>query len=216
MIIGMIKSLLGYIHIPKHLKKILINNENEKILHITDTTRSTFYGIKKLIKDIKPTYIIHTGDLVDDIKLELSPRSEFIYEKYVLEILKIMLDENVKKIYIALGNHDRKNIIDKHINNNLKEEDKKRIVLIEDIKDLEIQNIKCTLSHYPHRIKEQNTDFNFFGHSLELKSKIEDEKIYLNGLENINIIFLKERNIIKLQYPYGTDDNRTKKGKIGL
>lgn len=212
----MIKSLLGYIHIPKNLRTLLMDKENKKILHITDTTRSTFYGIKKLIKDIKPIYIIHTGDLVDDIKLELSPRSEFIYEKYVLEILKIMLDKDVKKIYIALGNHDRKKIINKHINNNLTVEEKAKIIIIDDIKKVEIDSIKCTLSHYPNMIKKENSDYNFFGHSLELTSKVKDDKVYLNGLESINIIFLKDKHIIKLEYPYGTDDNRTKKGKMGL
>lgn len=66
-----------------------------------------FSELSRIIKRIKPEIIVHTGDLVDNIKLQLQPGSIRYYEREVLSILKISLENaSAKKIYISLGNHD--------------------------------------------------------------------------------------------------------------
>ena len=83
-------------------------------------------------------------------------------------------------------------------------------------KDIEIENLSIRIAHFPVEILKKPQDYNLFGHNIELKSISENNKIYLNGIISINIIVLDNKNIFKLSYPYGTNDARLKKIKIGL
>ena len=45
----------------------------DMILHISDTPSTMFPYLRRAIRRLRPAWVVHTGDLVDDIKLENRP-----------------------------------------------------------------------------------------------------------------------------------------------
>ncbi|SHH53462.1 metallophosphoesterase [Tepidibacter thalassicus] len=194
---------MGFVYVPKHLKK----RSEEIILHISDTPYSFFYALKKIIKEMKPDYIIHTGDLVDNIKLEFCSYLLSTYKKRLKKLIDILENSQAKEIYVCVGNHDKEEIIN---------ELSKKIYIIKKSKNIKIKNLNLRISHYSNEIIKNPLEYNLFGHDLSIRSKIDNKKIYLNGIESINIINIDTRKIINLPYPFGLDDERLGKGKVGL
>lgn len=196
---------LGFVYIPQYLKEL----DEDIILHISDTTTNFFQDVKKLVTVLKPKYIVHTGDLVDNIKLQFLSASEGRYALRVKTLLEIMEGSSAEKIFISMGNHDSINALKGLCT---------KCVITEDMDTIEIEGIKIAISHYPKRIMEYEGDAKhfMFGHSLELKTQMIDDKVYLNGISSINIMTIKSRQIYKLPYPCVVDDWRMKRGKLGL
>lgn len=194
---------IGLVHIPEYIK----NRNEEIILHISDTPYSFFYTLKNLIKKLKPEYIIHTGDLVDNIKLEFSHYSLFSYTKKLKILIDILEDSSAEEIYISLGNHDKKEAL---------QDVSSKIKIIEKSDNIRIGNLNLRISHFSNEIIKNSLEYNLFGHDLSMKSKIDNGKVYLNGIESINIISINSGDITKLPYPFGLDDDRSGKGKVGL
>lgn len=196
-------SLLGRIYIPKSLK----NTEEEKLLHISDTPICFFYPLEHLLKKISPEVIIHTGDLVDDVKLEIYKNSLSKYEYHAKKIISILESSNAKKIYICIGNHDNINIVKKHC---------KRSIIIEKFEIINVFDTTATISHFPYEIIKNPSTYNFFGHDITLRSDIVKNRAYFNGIKSINIITKESKKIFYLTYPITVDESRLLKRKIGL
>lgn len=180
---------------------------NKKIMHITDTPDVTFSYIKRLIRIIKPDIIIHTGDLVDNIKLEFSRSKISIYETRVKTLLKILRSENAEKIVICLGNHDDEEIIRKYLLEN---------EFLYNKICLDIEDKKYFITHKYETIKDEKADFYLFGHDIDEESQTLYGKYYLNGLFYIHVIDELTGSVSKIPYPKDTDYFRQKKFKIGL
>ncbi len=196
-------NLLGNVYIPNILK----NNCEEKLLHVSDTPICFFAALKKVIKKVAPQIIIHTGDLVDDVKLEIYKNSISKYEYHVKNIISILESSNAQYIYICIGNHDDTEIIKRYCS---------RSIIIEKIKVIDIFDTKASLSHFPYEIINKPSTYNFFGHDITLKSDIVKNRIYLNGINSINIVTKDTKKIFYLPYPFLVDDSRLLKRKIGL
>ncbi|MCG8541485.1 MAG: metallophosphoesterase [Clostridia bacterium] len=194
---------LGRVYVPKD---ILENNE-DMLLHISDTPVNFYSGLRLLIRRLKPKYIVHTGDMVDNIKLEIYSFKKELYKKRVKLLIDILEDSSADKIYLALGNHD-----DIEIVKNLS----KRIIIVEKSGVFRINNVKYKISHFSKELLEEPGKYNLFGHNLSMPSKIENDIIYLNGITGINIIALKSSKVFTLPYPYGINDDRMCKPNIGL
>lgn len=195
--------IIGGVYVPK-----FILNANEKILlHISDTPDNFFSPLNSLLNRLHPDYIVHTGDFVDNIKLEIYPYKLDEYTKKLNTLIQILENSSSKEIYLALGNHDDKKSVNKIT---------KKSTLIEKSGIIHIEDINIKISHFPSEIKKSSEHYNLFGHDLTINSTVKDEKIYLNGLSSINIIMLESKNIFTLSYPYGTDDSRLCRSKIGF
>lgn len=202
-----IKELLYYMigRVPANLHE---NELNEKrLLHISDTPFSIFGELSRVIGILKPDYIVHTGDLVDNIKLEFFPGSLSRYEKEVTRMLNIMEQSSAKKVYIALGNHDDANTLQ-----NLS----KRSHIIKGSEIVDIEGIEFAIAHDPADILKKPANINLFGHNLTLKSGFKDGQLFLNGLKSINLVELGSTHYHSYPYPAGTDNDRSGRGKIGL
>lgn len=196
-------NLLGGVYIPNNLK----NTNEKKLLHISDTPTCFFFTLKRIIKKISPEIIIHTGDLVDDIKLEIYKNSLTKYEYHAKKIINILESSNAKHIYICIGNHDNIDIIKKY---------SKRSIIIERMGVIDLFNTTASISHFPYEIIKNPSAYNFFGHDITLGSDIVKNRIYLNGINSINIITKDTKKIYYLPYPTIVDDSRLMKRKIGL
>lgn len=195
-------GIAGIIYIPGEL----LECGGKKLLHISDTPSCFYPELGRLIKILKPEYIVHTGDMADNIKLEFYPYSVSAYEKYVKRLIRIMEDSSAEVI-IALGNHDDINIVKRYAG---------RSQILEKAGAVEIEGLHFRIGHYPEYISENPSDYNLFGHDLTLKSGTADGKLFFNGISSINIIGLDSGNCYFLEYPAGTNEARLKRGKIGL
>ncbi|MCY6485258.1 metallophosphoesterase [Clostridium aestuarii] len=195
--------LIGSIYIPNYIRNI-----NEPlVLHISDTPQDFFQCLKKIIKILKPDYIIHTGDLVDDIKLENYPQSINRYEKKIKILIDILENSHAKDIYLCMGNHDNENIVRKFI---------KKSSIVRNVEKIIIQNIDFTISHFSEKVLNEPSKYNLFGHDLSIRNKVDYDNTYLNGIININIITLKTGKVFNLPYPYWIDDKRLGRGRAGF
>lgn len=195
-------SLTGRLFIPKELSQ---SNE-KKLLHISDTPVCFYPELKRLISVLKPSYIVHTGDLTDNIKLQIYPTSICAHEKWIKHLAHI-LESSEAEIILALGNHDDFDTVSRHF---------KRSLIIRDAETINIENISFRISHMPEGVKQTPARYNLFGHDLTLKSCSMEDKLYFNGVSNINIIWLESEKSTTLRYPAGTDDARLGRKKIGL
>lgn len=205
-----IEMILQYIK-SKLLGEDYINQEYildaEKVLHITDTPKSTFSYIEKLIQQFNPEYIIHTGDLVDNIKLELYPYKRDDYKKEVKGIIDILERSNAKEIYVVVGNHDDLEII-----NALSH----RITIIDDSQLIDILGKTFLITHNADHInKTLKVDYILYGHNFLTQYDYSPEK-YFNGLNYIYILYPRIDQFVRLKYPLGTNDQRLQKSKLGI
>jgi len=164
------------------------------ILHISDTPRQIYGWLKLLIELTEPAYIVHTGDIADDIKLE-NARQRLIraYEEAIKAFSRI-IKEHTNKLYVIVGNHDDEGILKKYL---------PYATIINTPSCLEIGSYKIFLSHEP-TFPSTHCDFIMFGHKPCLSDK---ENFYLNGLLNIHVISGNGK-ILKIPYPKGTNKYR--------
>lgn len=171
-----------------------------KIVHISDTPSMIYGGIISIIKKIMPDYIIHTGDIVDEVKLELMPQLLERYKIRANDFIRVLGQCAGEKLVIVPGNHDKVE--------ELKLSEK--IEICNEGEKISIGSITIGLSHDFKKLPEE-CDLYMFGHN---KAKGNEE--YLNGIDYINIVNIDSKKVIRLLYPLGTDDYRLKKGKIGI
>lgn len=202
-----IKELFYYMigRVPADLHENEI--KGEKLLHISDTPSSFFGELARLISILKPEYIVHTGDLVDNIKLGLYPGSIWRYQRDAAQLIKLLENSCAKKIYLALGNHDDVQTIEILCR-------RSNIILESEI--VNIEGLQFAISHYSSEILKSPAAYNLYGHDLTQKSGITEGRLYLNGITSINLIELGSFNYYSYPYPAGTDNARLGKGKIGL
>lgn len=175
-------------------------------MHISDTPKHFYPALNKLIQVLQPEYIIHTGDLVDNLKLQLFPNATIRYERDLFQLVNILHSAHAKKVYIALGNHDNLEIVTRLAGS---------MHVIETFEVIEIQGIPIGISHYPKWIETSTAPLNFFGHNLNIATHQTETQAFYNGISQIALIELATRTPHFLDYPWGIDDARLGKGKLG-
>ncbi|WP_422486464.1 metallophosphoesterase [Gudongella sp. DL1XJH-153] len=198
-----INSILGRVHIEVELT----DSDRLRLLHISDTPSTLYPEIKRIIKVLKPDYIVHTGDIADDIKLHMHPSYLNRYKHEARKMLRILNSSSAKELYLSLGNHDNLEFVKKHAG---------RIHVIEDKKLLQIDDKAFAISHYSDHLSDIEADIYLFGHDLSIESQSIGDKVYLNGISAIHLIDVGTLDIVKLKYPAGTDNERLKRRKTNL
>jgi len=175
------------------LPEILLDNNEHKIMHISDTPDNIYPFILNLIEKVRPEYIIHTGDLVDNIKLERRPELKDRYESSLKKLLSI-LENSGAGIYIVPGNEDDIEILRRNIRIS-------KIVSPGSV--VEIEGVKLALGHdYRDVVKIDGVDLKLYGHNFRVIPG------GINGIRGINFIFLPSKKIVSVKYPAGTDFER--------
>lgn len=198
------KGLLSSFNYPYISEELLNNLKGPILLHISDTPDDIYNYIFRLINILKPQFVIHTGDLVDNIKLGNNKNLLNSYQKSVEKLIEGLEENEYSKIYYALGNHDDYDTVS-HLT--------KRGVILQD-DPFTINDFSFIVSHYH---KEYPVEFNLYGHSFEPAHYKQNETIGLNGVLNINIVDLSTKEVFHLDYPIGTNRfRRMETKKIGL
>jgi predicted MPP superfamily phosphohydrolase len=183
---------------------------SNKVLHISDTPFMMFQYLKRVLRRLKPAWVIHTGDLVDDIKLEMRPKMLDLYKKKVAKLINL-LSEGDSGVILVTGNHD-------HLPTLLEMTASSPIQVWSKPGLLYLGNFHFYIAHKYEEISPERSEYNLYGHNLERKSYIDEStnKFYLNGLEYMNLIDLESGDVESLHYPYGTDNARLGKKRVGI
>ncbi|NLM97874.1 MAG: metallophosphoesterase [Halanaerobiaceae bacterium] len=166
------------------------------LLHISDTPDAIYPFIFSVIDRLKPDYIIHTGDIVDNIKLAAGG-SILAYQRSLQKFIKELKKRDWAEKYIIPGNHDSIDCLREYVGGDIKLKEEGDII--------NIGGTDIGLAHYLEDLPD-NTLMSLYGHDNSLKDS--DNKLFLNGLLNLNIILLPSREIFKISYPGETDFNR--------
>jgi predicted phosphodiesterase len=204
-IIKVIKKIFGSI-----IYDNMIIHEGVKILHITDTPTTGYGAITSLINKVAPDYIIHTGDLADNIKLEIYPEKIDLYKKKVKKFLETLESIDCKS-YIVIGNHDDSRFINELLDS---------VQIVEPFKQIKICNKNFLITHKLEDIMDENlliesSDYILHGHSF-YDEKFNDHTKVLNGLEGIYLIYPELEKIYHIDYPVGTNDSRMQRFGTGI
>ena len=202
-----IKKLINAIIGRSHIEDRLIKSKSPFLLHVSDTPSQFYPELNRIIKLINPEFIIHTGDLADDIKTEFSPSLNKKYQYEVGKLLEILNASKTKNIHLAMGNHDDFDFISQN---------KGKLKIYDSLGEVDINGNKILFSHFSDLIKEKEADIFMFGHSLEVGTEITESGIYLNGITAMHIINLETLDIHFLKYPFGTDPARMNYNKIRI
>jgi len=185
----------------RKLPEILLRSDEKKIMHISDTPDNIYPFLLNLIEKTKPNYIIHTGDLVDNIKLERRPELRERYERSLINLLHILENSNAA-VYIVPGNEDDVSILRKHIVSS-------KIVPPGAV--IEIEGVKLAVGHkYTDVAEISNVDFKLYGHNFRLITG------GINGVLRINFILLPSKSVVGVKYPDGTNFERGYKVMRGM
>lgn len=171
------------------------------VIHLADTPSSSYRYVGRLIRRFRPDWIIHTGDLVDDVKLEICPQLKKLYAERLPRLLKI-LEESSAQVVLVMGNHDSADVVRAQAGS---------CRVLTEPTNLQIDQLSLRVAHDSKGIMADPQPINLFGHSLAVRSGLKEERLYLNGIEGIHLLCPKTGLFRRLRYPIGTDDSRTLK-----
>ncbi|NJE84641.1 metallophosphoesterase [Thermococcus sp. CX2] len=175
----------------KRVLELLASSDEIKVMHISDTPESSYRFIEGLIEKVGPGYIIHTGDLADNIKLERKPHLRRRY-RGALRKLARMFDGSNARIYIVPGNEDDLEMLREFFGENL----------IEPGSVVDIEGARFALGHTWKDVVNLDADFKLYGHNFKLIER------GLNGVLGVNFVLLPSRRTYRVKYPPGTDFER--------
>lgn len=202
-IIRILKKLFGRVD----LSGIQIQPQSPTLLHISDTPSQFYPELGRIIRTLKPTYIVHTGDLVDNVKLGLYPSSINRYAHEIKPLLKILNTCEAERILFTMGNHDSLN----HL-----VENSGRIQIESNVHLDVYHGCRVAAAHYSESLIDVAADIYLYGHDTSKPSHEEYGHTFLNGIEHMHLIDLNTHKVTKIPYPVGTDSLRLNRHRIGL
>ncbi|MCD6525163.1 MAG: metallophosphoesterase [Thermococcus sp.] len=182
--------MLGFLKRRK-LKRLRHNMDETLIMHIGDTPESVYRFLERLIDELQPDVIIHTGDLVDNVKLERRPELKPAYEAGLRKLARILKGSGAK-LYIVPGNEDCKKLLQEFFGDNV----------VEPGSIVEIEGKTFALGHSWRDVANKEADFKLYGHNFKVIPS------GLNAVLGINFIFLPSGRTVRVDYPVGTDTAR--------
>ena len=139
-------SLFNYPYISKDVLNAI---NGPVLLHISDTPVDIYSYIFRIIDILKPQFIVHTGDMADNIKLGIYKDKVGYYLQGAKWFIERLEKNECSKIYYVMGNHDDYEIVSQL--------SKKGIILEEGLLTLNSCNI--AVGHY-YKEHSEEVDFN--------------------------------------------------------
>lgn len=187
---------------PQEMEKLM----GPLLLHVSDTPIQLLSYIKKVIKKFNPQYIVHTGDIIDNIKLEIECNRYHEYERMLVKMLEMLESTAQGEIYLAAGNHDDLCLMEKH---------SKRAKVISQ-GEIQVEGYTFYINHY-FQEPLPPSDYYLYGHSFTPAHYQQGRQRGLNGVLNMNLIILSTGEVVHLNYPIETNRlRRMERRKVGL
>ncbi|MFW5999649.1 MAG: metallophosphoesterase [Halanaerobiaceae bacterium] len=190
-IVSFVNRFAGRVEIPE----AVLDQEETVLMHISDTPSGIYGYLYEVIDKVAPDILVHTGDLVDDIKLEHNSALLTGYRRRLPGFLSNLESRGIDT-YIIPGNHDSFDVLQEVSKNS-------------DIKknkgDISVEGVKIGMAHYREELPE-DTVVNLFGHDMQIDKG--HGRLYLNGMYNVNIILFPSLKTYTIPYPPGTNRER--------
>lgn len=187
---------------PVHLEEFRGNC----LLHVSDTP-STFYGdLKRLVDFLSPSCLVHTGDLVDDIKLANRPGFAGLFRIRLVSLFKAIEAVPLGNVAIACGNHD----IPEAIRAIAPE-----CTFFQGGGRMRMCGLGMAIGHSINELGSPPADYNLYGHDTTPPPACSGG-VFLNGVLGINVIKLDAGIVETFPYPRYVDDARCCIRKLGL
>ena len=169
--------------------------KGQKLLHIGDTESRLYPYYKKLIEEVKPDIILHTGDFADEVKVGRIPEARYEY-LIKLEWFSDMLNKSGARLIIVPGNND------------LEDEIKKLMPSAEVYPintAININGVDCKIGHQVLKMTFDK-EWSFYGHGYTgeewqyAKNTANGEKRF-NVCADSYIVSLEERKFYRIPDP---------------
>ncbi len=195
--------LLGAVYVPEEV----MDRPGEFLLHISDTPSPFFSDLARIIAKVKPAWVVHTGDLVDQIKLEIYPARIEGYRTKLRRLAKLLDGGSARGAFqavIVLGNHDHGPTVQDFF---------PHCHVVNDVGAFQVYGWDFVVSHYAWKLPDRPEAVGLFGHDLSVPS---GDIRGLNGLTDINLFSLKTGGVYRIKYPGYLDDMRQLKRRVSL
>ncbi len=187
----MYKELAAFFRFP-HLPQEVKTYTGEVLLHIGDIPVWGYPYIFRLIRKIKPTVLVHTGDLADNLKVGRRPEDIPAYKKHAKRLIACM-EKYAKEVYIVPGNNDLPDYIGAHI---------KKSTIIPPNTCLEIHGLSFLLCH---RVLDINGEASYYlyghgytGDTHDFADNGKEGKFYSNANHTPALLFFESGRLIRL------------------
>lgn len=141
----------GNIEIPDGVKDI----RGVKILHIGDTESKHYPYFKRLIEEIDPDVILHTGDVADEVKVGRLPGTRYEYRSKIKFLLGC-LERSRARLIVVPGNND--------VWEDIKEFAPRAEVYPKNTL-IELDGVECRISHQVSHVTFDR-QWSFYGHGF--------------------------------------------------
>lgn len=195
--------IAGQIEIPREL----LETKEPLLLHVSDTPSQIYGELSRFLRKLRPDITIHTGDLSDCVKLEKNPGLLSEHTREARKILRILEQGTKQRVYVTLGNHDDRDVVEAHLT---------RGEILEEDRILRFGGRTLRAHHYGEALLESPADFNLYGHNFEVRTRRRKGRHFLNGVEGIHVITLQTFRVYTLSYPWMTNDYRYRRRGVGL
>ncbi|NJE01201.1 metallophosphoesterase [Thermococcus sp. JdF3] len=175
----------------KKVLELLSSTDETKVMHVSDTPESAYRFIGELIEGIRPEYVIHTGDLADNIKLERRPDMKPLYIGAVRKLARVLKNPGME-LYVVPGNEDEPGVVQEFFGGSV----------VEPGTIVEIGGMRFALGHTWKDVVGLDADFRLYGHNFKLIDR------GLNGVLGVNFVLLPSGRTYRVKYPGGTDFDR--------
>lgn len=194
---GLLASLLG----RARLTEALALGGGPYALHVSDTPSAFYPELRRVIGILNPEYILHTGDLVDNLKLQLYPSLSVRYERELAALLRLLDSSRAREIHIALGNHDDESAVARRAG---------RARIYPEGGRVTLGGIDIAFGHYAPTTPptDRPARIYLYGHDLSIPSYSGQDCSYLNGVEAMHLIDLDSGRYVAIDYPVGTESAR--------
>jgi len=175
----------------KRVLEVLASSDETKVMHVSDTPESVYRFIGELIEKTDPDYVIHTGDLADNVKLERRPELRPRYQGAIRKLAHVLKGYGVK-LYVVPGNEDDPELVREFFGD----------AVVEPGTIVEIEGKRFALGHTWREVVDLDADFRLYGHNFKLIDR------GLNGVLGVNFVLLPSGKTYRVKYPGGTDFDR--------
>ncbi|ASJ03186.1 metallophosphoesterase [Thermococcus profundus] len=195
----MVLNILKKLQFRRDVPAEISSSGEVTVMHVSDTPESVYPFVQRLIEKISPDYIIHTGDLADNLKLERRPELLPRYRGAIRKLASILKGSGAE-LYIVPGNEDDVEVIREFFGD----------AVVDPGTVVEIEGVRFALGHRPEEVLGSPVDFRLYGHNFKLIEK------GLNGVLGVNFVLLPSGRTYRIKYPPGTDTCRGYKMWRGL
>ena len=139
------------VELPQSINEI----NGQKLLHIGDTESCQFPYYKKIIEMVRPNIILHTGDMVDELKVgRISGLEKEYFSK--LKILADIMISSGARLIIVPGNNDISEYITQLFPN---------AEIFNENSVVNIDGVECRIGHQSTNMTFDK-EWNFYGHTI--------------------------------------------------